>query len=265
MSDSGLGVIVAGAVASLGGVGRGSRLQRAIGPIVAAVTIEEKHTDTVEITDHPIEQGATISDHAFQRPPELTLRVAWSNSPGGAAGLYGGVADYLTSVVQGQVGNLGSKAINGAIGNSPVGNIVGQAVIGAGVASFTQALNTGTGKGTSAVQDIYQQLLKLQISVTPFTIYTGKRKYDNMLIKTMTVETDRTTENSLVATLNCRQVMIVSTSVLAVSASPLDQASPQATNPTSDLGTKQTVPVDPAANAGLRAELDAVGLARRDQ
>ena len=55
------------------------------------VTFEEVHTDSLEITDHPIEQGSVISDHAFKRPPEVTMSIGWSNSSinvgqGGAGG-----------------------------------------------------------------------------------------------------------------------------------------------------------------------------------
>ena len=32
------------------------------------VWIEETHHDSVVITEHPVEQGAPISDHAFARP-----------------------------------------------------------------------------------------------------------------------------------------------------------------------------------------------------
>lgn len=45
--------------------------------------IEETGRDDLQITEHPIEApGAisTISDHAFKKPQEVTLRWAWSNS-----------------------------------------------------------------------------------------------------------------------------------------------------------------------------------------
>lgn len=48
--------------------------------ILADVTEEEHQTDTLEITDHPVEYGASIVDHAFKRPAELILRLGWSNS-----------------------------------------------------------------------------------------------------------------------------------------------------------------------------------------
>jgi hypothetical protein len=54
--------------------------QRNIGGFVASVTLEEIGTDRTEITRHPIEQGAAITDHAYLHPPELIVRPGWSNS-----------------------------------------------------------------------------------------------------------------------------------------------------------------------------------------
>ena len=53
-----------------------------IGPktIIADATVEERHMDRLEITNHPVETGAAITDHAFYHPPELTLVLGWSNS-----------------------------------------------------------------------------------------------------------------------------------------------------------------------------------------
>jgi len=54
--------------------------QRMIGTIIPDVTIEEVHHDELVITDHPVEIGSTISDHAFMRPVEVQMRVGWSDS-----------------------------------------------------------------------------------------------------------------------------------------------------------------------------------------
>lgn len=59
--------------------------QRNIGGFVADVTVREKHSDTLEVTDNPVEQGAAITDHAFKRPAELTVVVGYSNSSINAA------------------------------------------------------------------------------------------------------------------------------------------------------------------------------------
>lgn len=56
------------------------RPARAIGPFSTQVTIEEHSVDELVITDHPISQNADISDHAYNRPPEVIIRCGFSNS-----------------------------------------------------------------------------------------------------------------------------------------------------------------------------------------
>lgn len=43
-------------------------------------TIEESYEDTLEVTEHPVEEGAAITDHSFKRPMQLVLRCGWSDS-----------------------------------------------------------------------------------------------------------------------------------------------------------------------------------------
>ena len=61
---------------------------RSIGIIIPDVVITEKHTDALEITEHPVEQptnaGASgegagyISEHAFRRPSEVVMETGFS-------------------------------------------------------------------------------------------------------------------------------------------------------------------------------------------
>jgi hypothetical protein len=50
------------------------------------VTIEEDADDTLRITDHPVEQGALISDHAFKLPAEVRVTCGWSAAGAALAG-----------------------------------------------------------------------------------------------------------------------------------------------------------------------------------
>ncbi len=59
---------------------------RNIGGFIADLTISEEHTDEVTVTDHPVEQGANVSDHAFANPVRVIIRVGYSNSSQNAAG-----------------------------------------------------------------------------------------------------------------------------------------------------------------------------------
>jgi hypothetical protein len=43
--------------------------------LFADVTIEEQHSDELNITEHPVETGSPISDHAYMTPPEVTIKL----------------------------------------------------------------------------------------------------------------------------------------------------------------------------------------------
>lgn len=50
------------------------------GIIVADAVMLEDHDDELVMTDHPVEQGAVITDHAYKMPAVLVLLYGWSNS-----------------------------------------------------------------------------------------------------------------------------------------------------------------------------------------
>lgn len=76
---------------------------RLIGGIVADITIEESERDEVTVTEHPVEQGAPIGDHAFKRPEEVTIRVGWNvaktSDISADTGVYGFLLDWQASFV----------------------------------------------------------------------------------------------------------------------------------------------------------------------
>lgn len=75
--------LVEGGLLFLGGV---PAPPRSIGPLKAQVTIEERHQDEGVLTDHPVEQGAPVTDHFYNRPAELVISAGWSNNSAAAAG-----------------------------------------------------------------------------------------------------------------------------------------------------------------------------------
>ena len=202
MSSLPLGVIVAAAQIGLDSIL--VKPYRAIGSFVAQVVLEEIHQDTLEITDHPVDQGAVISDHAFKRPSELVVKCAWSNSPT-VAGLIDGVVGGLKTTISG-----------------------------------AQSLLSGNSE--NQVRDIYDKLLKLQESRVPFDVFTGKRIYTNMLVQSLSVTTDKQSENSLMVTATLRQVLIVATQTLTVAAPASRQTNPSATAPPINSGAKALTP-----------------------
>lgn len=71
---------------------------RSIGGIIAQVTIEEQSTDELHITDHPVEQGAPIADHAFKVPVSLQITAGWSSAWAGDLSAEAGVYGFLLSL-----------------------------------------------------------------------------------------------------------------------------------------------------------------------
>lgn len=70
--------------------------KRSIGPIVADATVAEQHDDQLTITEHPVEQGAAITDHAFKQPARIRIIAGFSNSSPNA----GFSADYVNQIYQ---------------------------------------------------------------------------------------------------------------------------------------------------------------------
>ncbi|MBI6548586.1 phage baseplate protein [Xenorhabdus lircayensis] len=55
-----------------------SQNTRKIEMIVPSVVISEKHMDSTEITEHPVQRGAAISDHAYDKPSEVTMELGFA-------------------------------------------------------------------------------------------------------------------------------------------------------------------------------------------
>lgn len=171
--------------ANLGNPGGGTGTANDIS-FSAQIVENERHHDSVVITSHPVQMGAEVSDHAYKLPAEVTLRYGWSNSP----------AQSLASSTLG-------------IGGSLVGGRTGTAI------GLGQAAASGFGIGDSSqVNEVYSFLLGLHSAKILFDLYTGKRLYTNMLIQDLDTETDYTSENSILVTIHCKQIIIARTQII---------------------------------------------------
>ena len=116
-----------------------------------------------------------------------------------------------------------------------------------GIAGAAEATASGvqsliTGNNAQQARDMYEKLLKLQSAREPFDVYTGKRVYSNMLIKSLSTTSDEQHEHSLFVTATLRQVLIAQTQVLTVAAPMSNQANPAATAQPVNSGAKALVP-----------------------
>jgi hypothetical protein len=102
---------------------------------------------------------------------------------------------------------------------------------------------------TNYIRTVYGQLRDLQATREPFDVVTGKRSYSNMLMENLLVHTDERSENALMVTCDCREVILVGTSTISIP-NASSQQTPQLNQPTIDNGQKQLTPAtnfNPAA------------------
>jgi hypothetical protein len=163
------------------------RPRRSIGGIEATITIEESAEDTLEITKHPVQNGAAITDHAYKNPSEVTIRAMWDSN-------------------------------------------------------------------TKPLTEIYKDLLALQASREPFDVITGKRKYSNMLFKSLSQTTDAATENCLSITATLAEIRIVNVETTTVPARAR-QKTPGKTGATQNAGIKK--PID-KTNASVARDVSSL-------
>lgn len=109
-----------------------------------------------------------------------------------------------------------------------------------------------SGKGNTAqspsyLNAMYQKFLVLKSADVLLTIKTGKRLYQNMVIKNISETTDKDTENVLLLRLDCRQILMAITQSVLLPAS--SQAQPQVTSSTVNQGTVSPQPA-PNYNGG---------------
>lgn len=199
---SATGILAAGQVEDVllrQGIGHG----RNIHGIIPQVVIEEKHRDELVITNHPVQHGANITDHAYKQPSMLALRYGWSSS--------------------------------GAL--------------------FSLDL------GAPSVDDVYKMLRDLQESRQPFDVVTGKRNYSNMLIRSIDLVTDKTTEKSIIVDVLLQQVIIVETQTATLK-SAANMSMPEKTAPITNAGVKQPIPVSQSVmdqlSEGARAAINGI-------
>lgn len=172
--------------------------KRNIGGLVANVVVEETHQDDLEITQHPVEKSADITDHAYKLPARCRVRVGYSPAGSSQGGAYGDLPD----------------------AGDPV-----------------------------PLQTRYEDYLQMQEDRELLEVQTGKRFYENMLIRSIQVVTDADTENALMMSIDLQQVILVETQTVTVPPNSV-QKQPKSTATKINTGVKQAAPNPPAYNVG---------------
>lgn len=98
------------------------------------------------------------------------------------------------------------------------------------------------------LQTIYEQYLAMQKGRELLEVQTGKRLYENMLIRTIALTTDKDTENALFLTLDLQEIILVETQTVTVPQNNV-QKNPAKTGNTLNGGTKNLLFNPPTYNS----------------
>lgn len=90
-----------------------------------------------------------------------------------------------------------------------------------------------------SIKQIYRDFQDLQASRVPFAIVTPKRVYTSMLMTSLSMITDKHTENALALTVNFQQVILVSVSAAQIPR--INQKNPGSTGATQNAGKKSAL------------------------
>ncbi len=147
-----------------------------IGAVVVDATVRTKTKADAEVTEHPVEQGANISDHIRVKNEEVT--------------------------------------IEGVIANFPMGVQSGAALTAQAARDFVD--QQGHGATLKAIEenravDALRTLTELKNKAQPVQLTAGVRTWPTMAIKSFEVERSRTTGNALTFTMQLVEIRLVST------------------------------------------------------
>lgn len=173
-----------------------------IDTITLDVSLSEQHASEVEITDHPVESGTNISDHARPKPDTLVIEGMVSNDP-----LPQPSSTTFTHTVPGDPGGIRGNVTFASRIDDPDLTRAGQA---------------------------YQDLLDLKNAGKLITVVTALRSYANMMVRSLSVPRDPHTGQILKFSITLTEVRIASlqTVNLAPVAKPVEHKGKKAVEPT---------------------------------
>ena len=166
-----------------------------IGPVYIDSCLEETHQFNNQVTDHPVESGANISDHSRPEPDRVTLRCFISNTP-------------LSDQQQKTARRTGSFT-----------RLRTTNVSDSGFSWETTAPEAVDGRGENA----FKELIKMREEGALITVVTTLKTYavkkdEGMMIESITIPVTRENFDGLEFTLTLKKVRLVRTRTTTVSA-----------------------------------------------
>ena len=178
----------------------------------------EAHESNTTVTEHPVELGANIADHARTELDLFSLEGFISNTPLRATILDGphwsrayakGLGLTMVPSYQGELSanefDLPATPGVGLIG------AVGSLLFGPGTASATML----SFDRFDAIREVYEELLALQREAVPFRVLTSVRAYESLIIKRMQLPRRAEDGTGAVFSLTLGEIRVVESGVVA--------------------------------------------------
>lgn len=143
---------------------------------ITLLDLEVKHASKATPADHPVETGATITDHVRAELESVTLRGFVTNS----------LVEPMPDLMGGAVASTTQA--------------------GDGAKSFSVA---GLSRRVDRVQLVFDALRALQASRQPCTIVTGRRRYETMILTD--IQFPESNRDGAEITIEAREIRIVTT------------------------------------------------------
>ncbi len=246
----------------------------ALGSLTFDVVLQEEHDRAAVVTDHAVESGINIVDNVRPLPDRITLDVFVSNSPLNSpdaqrlpmpidipqSGQGGFLAGGTGALISGAVAALSGPEGNPADPTNSLQRFFG----------FTGSLPTTLSPlvdqfigDTDYVRTAMDTLKTLRDSATLLSVICPNVTYSNMILESIKLHRDKSTGTSSNATLEFREVRIVSSQIVDAPLPSIPRAAPsastgsQSTTPTT--GPKQSVLASAAVSSGLALPPPAAG------
>lgn len=202
--------------------------------ITLDVASKIQHTSTNQVTDHPVETGANVSDHVRPEPNVLTIDGVISNTPIYLPSDHIGNSTLITETVTASWNGYDNRRkIRGreaTIGDyfpapRPIGRIglgtaetaqIGRDVPGGSLAATVTTFSDAFDR----VGECYGELLLIRDTGTLCMVVTHRRTYENMAVTQLDVADDGNTGNALRFTVAFKQVRFGQTKTEPIPAVP---------------------------------------------
>ena len=136
-----------------------------------------EHTSSLQLTDYPIQDGSTGTDHAIIEPVQLSIDIM------------------MTDCISGSDNNT----------NNSLNEVYELTKLIANSSNFIEMNRDMQQTGRSAAA--YTILLSMQLSRKPLTVETRLRTYKNMMIQNLSAPDSHPTLNALKCTLRMREII----------------------------------------------------------